>query len=53
MPPEPENPPRGFVEEWRDGDASQRAWAVLKRLAPGLLFVVFMYFFTTFSGLRG
>lgn len=50
MVPEPEQPPRGFFEEWREGDAGQKAMAVFKRLAPAVLFIVFMYFFTTFSG---
>jgi hypothetical protein len=41
---------RGFLSEWREADAAGRAVAVAKVLAPGILFVVFMLFFTTFSG---
>ena len=48
--PEPAGRPPGFFEEWRRADGAGKAMAVLKRLAPALLFVVFMYFFTTFAG---
>ncbi|TDR93750.1 hypothetical protein [Enterovirga rhinocerotis] len=50
MPPAPERPPKTFIEEWREGDRNQRLIAVLKRFVPLSLFIVFMYFFTTFAG---
>ena len=39
-----------FIDEWNAGGPGARTWAVAKRLAPAILFVVFMYFFTTFAG---
>ena len=42
--------PPDFLREWREGDRAQKAMAVFKRAAPILLFIVFMYFFTTFAG---
>ncbi|HMO30119.1 hypothetical protein [Enterovirga sp.] len=50
MTPGPDRPPRDFLQEWREGDGAARAMAVFKRLAPAILFVVFMYFFTAFAG---
>jgi hypothetical protein len=50
MEPVRDGKPRSFAEEWREGDRTGKAAAILKRLAPAVLFVVFMYFFTTFAG---